>query len=273
MLHPSTSVTLAPNHGGGANARRRARRELDLDGPQPANSPRTGRPRRRRRERHSVADLLELPPDGVRPERFGVAEGRGRPRPRCGHPAAGLDGEPGTSRADAHTDLDVALPGEVALAQLLPTPRTSAGGGSSTRNLRSISTPRAPVWIATAGTLTALHGQRVPVEAKARTRRASLAALRPRVRRRRAGGAHARPLLDTFDGRLHHAGLRLDPPRPACSCSTGPGRDGRPGAVSRARPAFANDLPPGPFRSRLADVSTSALCSPSCPRRVDTARR
>src|SRR5256885_9256614 len=62
-----------------------------------------------------------------------------------------------------------------------------------------------------------------------------------------------RSLLDTFDGRLHRAGLRLE----LRECDglelilTGEG-SARAQLVVSSVPRFPDDLPPGPFRSRLA---------------------
>ena len=64
-----------------------------------------------------------------------------------------------------------------------------------------------------------------------------------------------RSLLDTFDGRLHDAGLRLE----VLDCDglelilTGEGHVPAHLGVSSV-PSFPDDLPPGPFRSRLAAV-------------------
>jgi CHAD domain-containing protein len=60
-------------------------------------------------------------------------------------------------------------------------------------------------------------------------------------------------VLDTFDGRLHDAGLRLEH-RADRLVLTGPG-----GSVASApaivAPRFASELPAGPMRARLADVT------------------
>ena len=64
-----------------------------------------------------------------------------------------------------------------------------------------------------------------------------------------------RTLLDTFDGRLHAAGLRLELRRAGAPelVLTGGGAAAARLAVAEA-PRLATDLPPGPFRSRLAPV-------------------
>jgi CHAD domain-containing protein len=63
----------------------------------------------------------------------------------------------------------------------------------------------------------------------------------------------AATLLDTFDGRLHEGGLRLEHGDRSLVLR-GPGH-----AVASAptddAPRFASDLPPGPFRARLAEVT------------------
>ena len=59
-------------------------------------------------------------------------------------------------------------------------------------------------------------------------------------------------VLDTFDGRLHAAGLRLEH-RDGALVLRGNGTV--PAQLSAARaPGFASDLPPGPFRARLSDI-------------------
>jgi CHAD domain-containing protein len=60
-------------------------------------------------------------------------------------------------------------------------------------------------------------------------------------------------VLDTFDGRLHEAGLRLEH-RTDTLVLTGPGASvaSLPATVA---PRFATDLPPGPMRARLADIT------------------
>jgi CHAD domain-containing protein len=66
-----------------------------------------------------------------------------------------------------------------------------------------------------------------------------------------------RTLLDTFDGRLHGAGLRLElreassPPQALVLAGAGPAS--APVAVTRP-PRFGPDLPQGPLRARLAPV-------------------
>ncbi len=64
-----------------------------------------------------------------------------------------------------------------------------------------------------------------------------------------------RSLLDTFDGRLHDAGLRLEARESDGTelILTGDGSVPAHLGVSSV-PRFAGDLPPGPFRSRLAAV-------------------
>src|SRR5690349_76591 len=59
-------------------------------------------------------------------------------------------------------------------------------------------------------------------------------------------------VLDTFDGRLHAAGARLDHVGAALVLHDADGRSAR--TVVDAVPRFATDLPPGPFRSRLAEL-------------------
>ena len=60
-------------------------------------------------------------------------------------------------------------------------------------------------------------------------------------------------VLDTFDGRLHEAGLRLEH-RADTLVLTGPGTSvaSLPAMVA---PRFASELPAGPLRARLADVT------------------
>jgi CHAD domain-containing protein len=62
----------------------------------------------------------------------------------------------------------------------------------------------------------------------------------------------ATTVLDTFDGRLAAAGLRLDHAGTALVLHDGSGRDAR--TVVDAAPRLVDDLDRGPFRSRLADV-------------------
>jgi CHAD domain-containing protein len=75
-----------------------------------------------------------------------------------------------------------------------------------------------------------------------------------------AAGFHVGPpttltatVLDTFDGRLHEAGLRLEH-RADTLVLTGPGTSVA-SLAAVAVPRFASDLPPGPLRTRLADVT------------------
>jgi CHAD domain-containing protein len=60
-------------------------------------------------------------------------------------------------------------------------------------------------------------------------------------------------VLDTFDGRLHEAALRLEH-RADTLVLTGPGTSVA-SLPADVVPRFAADLPPGPFRTRLADVT------------------
>jgi CHAD domain-containing protein len=59
-------------------------------------------------------------------------------------------------------------------------------------------------------------------------------------------------VFDTFDGRLHDAGLRLDHVGAELVLHDSGGRTAR--TVVDAVPRFATDLPPGPFRARLAEL-------------------
>src|SRR3954447_22397609 len=60
-------------------------------------------------------------------------------------------------------------------------------------------------------------------------------------------------VLDTFDGRLHDEGLRLDHVERSLVLR-GPGTSAATIAADVV-PRFAADLPPGPFRSRVAAVT------------------
>ena len=147
-------------------------------------------------------------------------------------------------------------------------PSPSSGGRLSTRNLRSISTPR--------GEVSAIGMEHYapwppprsifccPIRAIAPPRwRCSPSGSSSRW----AGRASAdRVLLDTFDGRLREAGLRAE--RPAGR--TGGAaltlhEPGAPAAAPRsaraARPWHA--LPPGPLRERLAGVLEERALLPS----------
>jgi CHAD domain-containing protein len=62
----------------------------------------------------------------------------------------------------------------------------------------------------------------------------------------------AATVLDTFDGRLHAAGLRLDHTASAIVLHDDDGRAAR--AIASMPPRFPGDLERGPLRSRLADV-------------------
>lgn len=86
-----------------------------------------------------------------------------------------------------------------------------------------------------------------------------------------------RVVLDTFDGRLHEAGLRLelvDAPTPALVL-----RQLGAGAVatlaSSSAPSWPSELPPGPFRTRLQSVTQERALMPllTVRSRVTTARR
>ena len=65
-------------------------------------------------------------------------------------------------------------------------------------------------------------------------------------------GPVATTVLDTFDGRLAGAGLRLDHTARALVLHDADGRTAR--AAVESTPRFVTDLERGPFRSRLADI-------------------
>lgn len=82
-----------------------------------------------------------------------------------------------------------------------------------------------------------------------------------------------RTILDTFDGRLHRAGLRLELVQTQRRTLRLTGPDIVPAeVVVRTMPRFGDDLPPGPFRARIAAVidmralrpvvSMRAVCTP-----------
>jgi hypothetical protein len=64
-----------------------------------------------------------------------------------------------------------------------------------------------------------------------------------------------RTLLDTFDGLVHRAGLRLEMDQAPSTTLRITGESVVPvSAAVRAVPRFADDLPPGPLRARLSPV-------------------
>jgi CHAD domain-containing protein len=76
-----------------------------------------------------------------------------------------------------------------------------------------------------------------------------------------------RTVLDTFDGRLHGAGLQLV--REALDATSGratlllTGRDTPPAHLdTERRPGWPSELPPGPFRSRIAAVTKERVLLP-----------
>ncbi len=71
-----------------------------------------------------------------------------------------------------------------------------------------------------------------------------------------AEATSTRTVLDTFDGRLHAAGLRLEHRRGATSELVLLDRSGAPSAhlPTATAPAAPDELPPGPFRSRVAAI-------------------
>ncbi len=76
--------------------------------------------------------------------------------------------------------------------------------------------------------------------------------------------AVVRSLLDTFDGRLHSAGLRLESRESRSSELVLSGSDTATAVlVVAAAPTFADQLPPGPFRTRIADAAESRALLPA----------
>lgn len=74
-----------------------------------------------------------------------------------------------------------------------------------------------------------------------------------------------RVVLDTFDGRLHDAGLRLELRAGADAALMLLTQDGAPPAFlawSKAAPRWPTDLPPGPFRTRLASLTQERALLP-----------
>lgn len=100
----------------------------------------------------------------------------------------------------------------------------------------------------------------------------------------RAGGFDVEPrhpacrvVLDTFDGRLHSAGLRLEHHAgPPAALHLWGEEDTPPATLPRpAPPAWPSDLPGGPFRARLAAVTRERALLPmlTVHSSVQTARR
>ena len=145
-------------------------------------------------------------------------------------------------------------------------PRSSgpiAGGRAAATHLRSISVPTRKVWttgISVDGSMTGgitTYRARRGIDAAA-----LLAALRRDGYEVGEPEPVTRTVLDTFDGRLAAAGLRLELTTPSLqagdrlrgsSCCAAPtGR--RRAVVVSGMPSIANDVPPGPFRFRLAKL-------------------
>jgi CHAD domain-containing protein len=86
-----------------------------------------------------------------------------------------------------------------------------------------------------------------------------------------------RVVLDTFDGRLHAAGLRLEHHAgPPAALHLWGGSDAPAATLDRlVAPAWPADLPAGPFRARLASVTRERALLPmlTVHSRVQTARR
>lgn len=84
-------------------------------------------------------------------------------------------------------------------------------------------------------------------------------------------------VLDTFDGRLHAAGLRLELRQGAAAALLLIARDEAPPArlVWSKAPRWPADLPPGPFRTRLAALTEERALLPllTVTSQVRTARR
>src|SRR5262245_32138696 len=76
--------------------------------------------------------------------------------------------------------------------------------------------------------------------------------------------ACTRTVLDTFDGRLHAAGLRLELRKGATSELVLLDRRGAPSAhlPATAAPTTPDELPAGPFRARLAAVDQERALLP-----------
>ena len=168
-----------------------------------------------------------------------------------GDPTACLHRDPRLGRGDAHPDLDVVLAGEVALAQR-DTGSELVGRRLGDEELaldldahltsmghRSLACP--PSW---APSVQAGARGRTPPDWSPRSTDAGFE-IEPPV-------AVTATVFDTFDGRLHHAGLRLEHDGHSLVLS-GPGTV--PARLDREdAPRFARDLPPGPLRNRLLDI-------------------
>lgn len=227
---------------------------------------------------HPVAGLVDPSPLGQRPELFGLVRGNDNLDLGTRQTAAGLDGEFRPIGSQPDTDAHSSIFGKVPLAQVHPGPQVDAERctleeelaldfGGHDHSLPDPLGPTARRWSPNGGRMhtmasTSYVGDRLEgVELSV-----AIESLAEHGYERYADRTIRRTRLDTFDGRLHAAGMRLDvfdtagAPRRLVLAHPGsvPGRtSGSPPAelIGGSIPAFAEDLPRGPFRARVHAVT------------------
>ena len=211
-----------------------------------------------------VAGLLDPPSIRMWPQRFRLFFRNRHLHLRARQSTAGLDGESRVLVGDPDAHDDVVLLGDVALAELLAGAE-DVGTGDLAEHELALDLGRheqSMAWYA--DTLdSSMLGAPATFTARQHEATAAVAALTDLGLEFEPSHTAVRTLLDTFDGRIHGAGLRLE-----LRESGGPElREGGgfelvvsgPDAVPAhfgvdSVPRFAADLPPGPFRARLAAI-------------------
>ena len=229
-------------------------------------------------ERHAVAALFDATSGGVRPQLLGVVGIDCHVHLGAGETATALDRERGFLVSEAYAHGDVAVLGEVALANRHTSTELSGtgcfDGDELSLDFHSHETqygvgaghdaaPRVPLATLEGGITTYRGGRNCP------DANVVAAALEGQGFTLEGPRRIQRTVIDTFDGRLFAAGLRLELTTPAGVRRAAAGElvlRGSGGAAARVgvagRPQWATDVPAGPLRVRLARLLAGRALRP-----------